>query len=237
MRETARAIERILAWAAHDARCQTATVDLPIIVVGAGGHAKVLVDALQRGARRVVGIADQNPALHGKCVLGIEVMGGDEFVRRHAPGSVLLANGIGSVASMQVRAAVYQRFKEEGYDFTTIIHPSAVIGSEVGLGEGVQVLAGAVVGPGVVIGDNSIVNTCASVDHDCHLGRHVHLAPGVVLSGGVTIGAGTHVGTGAVIIQEVTIGAGCLIAAGAVVIADLPPNSRVAGVPARQLKI
>ncbi len=215
---------------------QTASVDLPIIVLGGGGHAKVLVDALQRAARTVIGIADQNPALRGRRVLGITVMGGDDFVLRHPPASVLLANGIGSVDSMRVRAAVYDRFKQRGYAFATIVHPSAVIASEAVLGEGAQVLAGAVVGPGAAIGDDSIVNTCAVVDHDCRIGAHVHLAPGVVLSGGVTVGDGTHVGTGAAVIQGVTIGAGCLIAAGAVVIADVREQARVAGVPARELE-
>ncbi len=211
-------------------------MDLPIIILGAGGHAKVLVDALQRGARSVVGLADENPTLCGRRVLGVEVMGGDEFVLRHPPGTVLLANGIGSVDSMRIRAAVYQRFKSRGYAFATVIHPSAVIGGEAVLGEGAQILAGAVIGPSVTIGENSIVNTGASVDHDCRIGAHVHLAPGVVLSGGVTIGDETHVGTGATVIQGVTIGAGCLIAAGAVVIADVHPLARVAGVPARKLE-
>ncbi len=212
-------------------------VELPIIVLGGGGHAKVLLDALQRSGRTVIGLADQNPALRGKRVLGVEIMGGDDFVQRHAPASVLLANGIGSVDSMQVRASIYQRFKQQGYAFATVLHRSAVIGSEVVLGEGAQILVGAVLGPSVVIGEDSIVNTCASVDHDCRIGAHVHLAPGVVLSGGVAIGDGTHVGTGAVVIQGVTIGVGCLIAAGAVVVADVRAESRVAGVPARKLEI
>lgn len=211
-------------------------MSLPVIVLGAGGHAKVLVDTLQRSGQTVLGLADANAALRGSRVLDVEVLGGDEFVLQHRPDAVLLVNGIGSVDSMQLRSSVYDRFKQQGYEFATVIHPSAAIGSEVALGEGVQVLAGAVIQPGTIIGEDSILNTRASVDHDCRIGAHVHLAPGVVVSGGVTIGDGTHIGTGATVIQGVTIGAGCLVAAGAVVIADVSAQSRVAGVPARKLK-
>ena len=120
-----------------------------------------------------------------------------------------------------------------GYDFSTVIHPSAVVTSDVILGEGSQGMSGEVIQPGSHIGCNTIINTRASVDHDCIIGDHVHISPGVTLSGGVDIGAGSHIGTGATLIQGISIGCGCLVAAGAVVVKDITDGEMVRGVPAR----
>lgn len=206
-----------------------------VIVIGAGGHAKVLVDALQCAGVALAGITDRAPGLPGRDVLGVPVLGDDAVLERHPPAGTLLVNGIGSAGSMQARKAAFERFKALGYRFLAVRHPSAVVARDARIGEGAQILAGAVVQPGTLIGDDSIVNTGARVDHDCTIGRHVHLAPGAILSGNVTIGDATHVGTGAVVIQGIGIGAGCTIAAGAVVTGGIADGARVAGVPARSI--
>ncbi|MBW1740303.1 MAG: acetyltransferase [Deltaproteobacteria bacterium] len=205
----------------------------PVLVIGAGGQARVLVDALTLSGVEVVGLLDVDEAKQGSGVLGIKVIGGDDAVEEYAPNKVFLVNGIGSVKSMAQRRKVYERYKSRGYGFASVVHPSAVIARDIVLGEGTQILAGAVVQAGCVIGENVIINTRASVDHDCRIGPHVQIAPGATLSGKVEIGEGTHVGTGAVVIQGIAIGKNCVVGAGAVVISDVPDGKTVLGVPAR----
>jgi UDP-perosamine 4-acetyltransferase len=205
-----------------------------VIILGAGGHAKVLIDAMLTSSAIILGVVDSNTALRDGNLLGVPVLGGDEVVNTYLPSEIQLVNGLGSVGIPSKRQQLYEKFKQLGFDFSTIIHPSAIIASHVEQGEGAQIMAGAVIQPCCRIGANSIINTRASVDHDCIIGDHVHIAPGVTLSGGVTIGSGTHVGTGATIIQGVTIANDCLVAAGAVVTRDLIAGTKVRGVPARE---
>lgn len=205
----------------------------PVIVLGAGGHGRVLLDTLAAARLPIEGLVDPDASRHGQLFAGHPVLGADEDVLRYAPAAVFLANGLGSTANTGPRQRLFQHFRERGYDFAQLVHPHAYVAADLVAGAGLQVMAGAVVQPGCRFGANVIVNTRASVDHDCTLGDHVHVAPGVTLSGGVSVGAGTHVGSGATVIQGVTIGEGCLIAAGAVVVQDVPAGMRVLGVPGR----
>lgn len=208
----------------------------PVIVLGAGGHAKVLIDMLRLRGCEILGIADADASRHGSSHAGCRVIGGDDAVLQHDPGRVRLVNGVGSTDHPRARRRLFDEFKRRGYVFQGISHPSVVVAADAVLEEGVQVMAGAVIQPGGRIGMNTIINTSASVDHDCTVGAHVHLAPGVTLSGNVRIGDGTHIGTGACVIQGVTIGEDCVIGAGAVVLTDIPAGARAAGVPARRIE-
>lgn len=208
----------------------------PVIVIGAGGHAKVLLEALRASGVTVLGITDSDRSKHGTALMGVQVLGDDSVLAAHPPDSVLLGNGIGSVETAGLRAALFERLKGQGYVFASIRHPSAVIAPDVALAEGVQVMAGAVIQPCCSIGRNAIVNTRTAVDHDCTIGDHVHLAPGVTLSGGTRIGSGTLIGAGATVIQGITIGSNCLVAAGSVVIKNVPDNTKVMGVPAKEVR-
>jgi sugar O-acyltransferase (sialic acid O-acetyltransferase NeuD family) len=205
-----------------------------LIAIGAGGHLRVLLDALRLHALSVEGAVDADPTLHGTVRFGVPVLGDDSVVLARPPGVIQLVHAVGSVADTSLRRRLYGFFTGRGYSFTEIIHPSAVISTDSQLGPAVQIMAGAVVQPGASLGENCLVNTRASVDHDCRIGAHVHLSPGVTVSGGVTIGDGVHVGTGASIIQGLTIGEGATIAAGAVVVRDVPAQALVLGVPARE---
>jgi UDP-perosamine 4-acetyltransferase len=206
----------------------------PVIVLGAGGHAKVLIDMLRARGAVVLGITDAAPELCAPAVLGVPVIGDDSRIGHYGQQDVLLVNGLGSTGLPERRTALFETFTAAGYTFATVSHPAAVIAGDAVLGEGAQVMAGAVIQPGVRLGRNCIVNTQATVDHDCVIGDHVHLAPGATLCGAVTVGAGSHVGTGAIVVQGVAVGSRCLIAAGAVVIAALPDGASARGVPARQ---
>lgn len=210
-------------------------MNLRVLIVGGGGHAKVLIEALRLCSITILGFIDADTAKIGTEVSGIRVIGDDKAVSGYKPETLLLVNGIGSVHLPKTRTAVFEKFKAMGFAFATVIHPSAVVASDVVLGEGVQIMAGAVIQPGSTIGMNTIVNTRASVDHDCIIGDHVHLSPGVTLSGTVRIGDGVHLGTGATVIQGVTIGKNSLVGAGSVVLTDLPDDVEVAGVPARKI--
>lgn len=209
-------------------------MSLPIVVLGGGGHAKVLIEALLLRHREVLGYTSLDG--DGKTVLGIARLGDDEAVLEYAPDTLRLVNGVGSIASASSHKRLFDQFQNKGYRFEDVIHPSAVIAADVRLGEGVQIMAGAVVQPGSRVGVNALVNTGAVVDHDCDIGAHVHIAPGAVLSGGVRIKDEAHVGTGAVVIQGLMIGAGSIVGAGAVVVRDVPPGVTVVGVPGKVIR-
>lgn len=203
------------------------------MVLGAGGHGKVVVDLLQRSeGPEPVAVLDPDPALHGDELLGVPVAGGDERLDGFDPGEVVLANGVGSVRDTTRRREVYRRQRDRGFRFATLLHPRADVAASAELGEGTQVMSGGVVCAGAVVGANGIVNTGSVVEHDCRVGDHVHVATGAVAAGAVTLGDGVHLGAGATVIQEVEVGAGTVVGAGAVVTRDLPAGVVAVGVPA-----
>jgi UDP-perosamine 4-acetyltransferase len=198
----------------------------PLLILGAGGHARVLLDALVLQGRQIIGFLD--PALPEGSVGpgGLPILGGDEALSRFLPADVELVNGIGSVKVASAREMIYRRVKVAGFGFADVVHPSAIVCRDVVCGEGTQIMAGCVIQCGSLIGANSVINTRASIDHDCRIGESVHIAPGVTLSGNVQIGDRAHIGTGAVVIQGISVGEGCLVAAGAVVYRDLAAGQR-----------
>ncbi len=208
---------------------------LPVIILGAGGHAKVLIDALRLQSVEILGIVDVDPNKKGLELMGVSIIGSDEDVMKYDSQKIRLINGIGSVRVGSLRRQLFEIFKCQGYHFEKVIHPSAIIANEVILSEGAQVMAGAIIQTGSQICMNAIINTGSLVDHDCEIGSHAHISPGAVLSGRVVVGENSHIGTGAVIIQGVRVGSNSLVAAGAVVIRDMSSNVTVAGVPAREL--
>lgn len=209
------------------------STSLSLIVLGAGGHAKVLVDALLLLGREVEGVLDSDSAKHGAAILGVRVLGGEELLEGRAVASCRLINALGSVRRPQLRQSVHERFAARGYAFVGVIHPAACVSRHAEIADDAQIMAGAVVQAGASIGADVIVNTRASVDHDCVIGAHTHIAPGATLSGDVKVGAGSHIGTGATVLQGVRIGAGCVVGAGALVLRDVADGAIVFGVPAR----
>ncbi len=202
------------------------------VILGSGGHAKVLLDALRTLNLPVTACTDTNPQRVGDTLLGIPIQSEADLETMFPPESTLLVNGVGGVGDMSPRRSVYNRFRAMGYDFATIVHPHASVADDAALGQGVQVLAGAVVVTGARIDENTIINTRASVDHDCAIGAHCHIAPGVTLSGGVSVGNASLVGTGASVIQGISLGSQCIVGAGAAVIRNVPDGATAVGVPA-----
>ncbi|MEN6318279.1 MAG: acetyltransferase [Syntrophaceae bacterium] len=211
-------------------------MSLPVIVLGAGGHAKVLMDVLLVNRITVLGMTDARPEKAGSRIMGIPVIGNDDVLIQYPPDTIELVNGIGSAGNPEKRIRIFETYKARGYHFTTVIHPSAIIAADVAVGEGTQIMAGSIIQPGCRIGVNAILNTGVVVDHDCQIGDHVHLAPGVVLSGDVKVGDQSHIGTAAAVIQGVSIGMLARIGAGAVVVRDIPSGVKAIGVPAKEVK-
>lgn len=204
----------------------------PVILLGAGGHAKVLLDILLEQNAEIVGIAEKGGVERPTDLFGVPIIGSDSDVERYSPREIELVNGIGSIGSTALRKRVYEKFKVLGYRFRQVIHPGAVVSRRTELGEGVQIMAGAVVNIGTRIGEDAIINTNASVDHDCLIGAHVHIAPGVTLSGGVKVGEGSHIGTGASVVQGKEISVNVIVGAGAVVVNNIKAEKIVCGIPA-----
>lgn len=209
-------------------------MSLPVIILGAGGHAGVLTDTLGRLGRAVRGLIDDDPTTHGRTVHGLEVQS-PAILDSLKPEQIELVNGIGSTRAVTARQQRYEQLQAQGFRFASIIHPAAIVAESATLGQGAQVMAGAVIQNNARIGDNALINTRASIDHDCAIGDHAHIAPGATISGNVRIGAATHVGAGAVIIQGITIGSHATIGAGAVVLQDLAEQTTAVGNPARPL--
>lgn len=201
--------------------------NLPVLIIGAGGHARVLIETLRLCGRSILGVVDPALPKGHSAMLGLAVLGGDEVLDDCRPDETALVNGVGSVKPGPLRDAIYRRGLARGFRFASIIHPSAVVSWSAKVAEGTQVMAGCVIQCDASVGANSIINTRCSIDHDCRIGETVHVAPGATLSGAVTVGDGTHIGTGAVVIQGITIGRNSLIAAGAVVYHDLPDEARL----------
>lgn len=206
----------------------------PLVILGAGGHSKVLLDIAVLSNYKILGFSV--PDKTETETMGYPTLGNDEDILNYDPDEVLLVNGLGSVASLERRFDVFERFHKKGFRFATLIHPSAIVAKGVQLAEGVQIMAAAAIQPGCSIGANSIINTNASVDHDCKIDSHVHICPGVTLSGDVKIGAGTHIGTGATVVQGITIGDWSLVGAGSVVLRGVSERQMVVGVPAKVIK-
>ena len=201
-----------------------------VILIGAGGHAKVVLDMLHFAPVKVLGVIC--PMLYSKQVKqwrGLAVLGDDEALSRYTTAQVKLVNGVGMMPQSQTRRRLFEPARQAGFEFINLVHPSAVVSGTVHLGQGVQVMAGAVIQADSKIADNVIINSRAVIEHDCLIAAHCHIAPGAVLCGQVTAEEQVFVGAGATVIQGIHLGVGALVGAGTVVVKDLAANAMVRG--------
>jgi UDP-perosamine 4-acetyltransferase len=208
----------------------------PVIVLGGGGHSKVVIDAIRSISKfKILGITD--PAIKkGTKVSNYLVIGNDTVLFSSKKRmNALLVLGFGNQRSDLKRKNVYEKLKTVGYSFATIIHREACIAKSSSIGEGAQVMAKSVIQPDSAIGENTIINTSAIIEHDCFIGKHCHIAPGAILGGNVRVGDSSFVGLGSRVLPGVKIGKNVTIGAGAVVLHDIEDGKTVAGVPCKEL--
>ncbi len=195
-----------------------------LVIVGAGGHGKVIADiALHLGYRTIVFLDDH---AEGTCV-GFPILGASTEILRYDDG---LTDFVIAIGNNMIRRTIAEKY---AVSWVTLVHPTAVIGSNVQLGEGTVVMAQAVINPCAEIGEHCIINTAAVVEHDNKLGDFVHISPKAALGGTVCIGNGTHIGIGAAVKNNVAICASCTVGAGAVVVKDIIEKGTYIGVPAK----
>jgi sugar O-acyltransferase (sialic acid O-acetyltransferase NeuD family) len=223
---------RSFPWAAE--RRGTRVAGTRVLVYGAGGHGRVVLDAaLSRADLDVIGVLDDDPVLRGRNVLGVEVLGGAAVLAQRSFRDCRVVVAIGDP---EARASVAARVEAAGFQLIAIVHPTAFVARETSVADGAMVLPMAVVHTGASIGAHAIVNTGAIVEHDSRIGEYAHVAPGAHLGGGVVIGRAALVGIGASILPGVRVGECAVVGAGAVVVADVRAGAVVAGVPARSLQ-
>ena len=206
------------------------------LIIGAGGHGKVVLDILQAGDQyRPAGFIDADPKLAGTTVGDLPVFGAihllSRLIAKHRIGAAIIAIGDNRARSSYARAV-----DACSLPLINAIHPSAVVARSATLGRNVMIAANAVVCTESKIGDFSILNTSATIDHECEIGPAVHVCPGAHLAGRVRVDAGAFIGLGANVIQCLRIGTGAIVGAGAVVLSDVPAHATVVGVPGRIIK-
>ena len=182
-------------------------INKPFIVLGAGGHAKVVIDMLETLDYIILGVSDQSFAIGLSGALDVPLLGNDLVIMDMNPADIYLAMGIGSIGNTINRIKIFDKFSAANFIFPALIHSSAVVSSHVCIGDGSQIMAGAVIQTHTSIGKNCIINTNASIDHDCEIAN------------------GVHIGTGAKIINSINIGDGAIIGAGAIVLKDVPAGT------------
>jgi sugar O-acyltransferase (sialic acid O-acetyltransferase NeuD family) len=206
-----------------------------IVVIGGGGHAKVIIGALKRNGFHIHGYTDVEDR---GGILGVAYLGKDivleDFVKTHESAGAVI--GIGKVDASIFRLDLQNKLATLGFGFPVICSPHAIVGEEVIVGAGTVVLDRVVINSGTVIGKACILNTGSIVEHDCRLGENVHVAPGATISGGAIIGDHCMIGVGANVIQSLRICQGTLIGAGSTVIADITIPGTYFGSPAKMIR-
>ena len=205
--------------------------ELPLLLFGAGGHAKVVIDALECVEQAPTAVVDDSP--HAEDFLGYPlVKNAAELWRKFGRFRFHVA-----VGSNQARERIFTGLLGRGGIPQSIVHPQTIISRHAEVGAGTFVAAGAILNPKARVGENCIINTGAIVEHDCEIGAHSHICPGVRLAGNVRVGSGVMIGTGSNVIPGIEIGAGVTIGAGSVIVRGIPARSVAMGVPARVTRV
>ncbi len=197
-----------------------------LLVVGAGGHAKVVTDTARAAGWEIAGVIGLRSG--AETLLGYPVSRELDDIKADA--------FIVAVGNNRTRRELFENYRSRGIRPAIVIHPSAIIGSDVDIGEGTFIAAGAMVNVNATIGEDVILNTGCVVEHDVLVGDHVLIGPNASLCGESAVGIGTTLGAGASVIPTATVGEWSVCGAGAVVVSDLPSHALCVGVPARPVR-
>lgn len=206
-----------------------------ILIMGSGGHARVVADTIEQlGEYEIAGFVDN---VHiGRVYKDYDIIGTDDDLKKlYDQGITCAAMGIGYLGEGELRSKLYSQLKTVGFELPAIVDKTAAVADDVEVAEGVYVGKLVVVNSGADLGVMSIVNSGSIVEHDCKLGAFSHVAVGATVCGGASIGEACLIGAGAVVIQEKTVGNNAIIGAGSVVLENVNDYQKVAGVPARVL--
>ena len=200
---------------------------MKLIIVGAGGHASVVIDAARMAGVTEFAVIDEHTAAAqvGRAPIFRSV----DQVEDATHFTIAIGDNF-------IRAAEYQRYLEMGLAPYSVIHPAATVSDEALVADGVFVGANAVINPGAVVRTNCIVNTAAIVEHDCSLGKHSFIGPGAALCGGCTVGEYALIGANAAMVPLTTVGDRTVVGAGASVTKNFGDDLLVVGVPAREVR-
>ena len=198
--------------------------EINMILYGASGHAKVIIDICLNSNKEITIIIDDNKEV--KSLLNYQVVQFESLKN-------ITNQWIVSIGNNKIRKKIVSKLQGTFY---TAIHPKTTIDVTVKIGEGTVVMAGAIINSMTKIGKHCIINTASSIDHDCLLENYVHISPNATLCGGIKVGEGSHIGAGAIIIPNITIGKWCTIGAGAVILKDIPDGATVVGTPGKIIK-
>jgi len=203
----------------------------PIVIIGAGGHAKVVAATLLEAGFRISFFLDDDKNKWGKTIFDIPITGPIDAIKKEEKKY----KGVVAIGDNSLREKVVNSFSDY-FHWISVIHPNAYVHSSVKIGKGSVIFAGAVIQPETIIGDHVIINTGATIDHDCKVYDFVHIAPGVNLAGGVTVQRGSFLGIGTKVIPGINIGSWSIVGAGSVVINNIEAGVTAVGVPARVIK-
>lgn len=199
----------------------------PILLIGAGGHARACIDVIEQEGRFQVHGLVGSVAETGRAVLGYHVLGSDDdlaSLREQCAHALVV---IGQIETPETRMRMFEDLVRLGYELPVIVSPRAYVSMHARLDAGTIVMHGAIVNAGARIGRNCIVNSRALIEHDVAVSDHCHISTGAVLNGGAAIGEGSFVGSGSVLREGITLGKRCLVGMGLSIRHDYPDQSRI----------
>lgn len=207
-----------------------------IVLIGAGGHCKVIIDIIESLAEyEIIGITDKEIK---ESILNVPVIGDDDVLQQlYNEGVHYAFICVGALNKLACRNKIYNKLKKIGFSIPVLVHKNAIKSPFSRIQEGTCVMPGAIINSGAVIGKNCIINTGSVIEHDCIIGDNTHISPNVAIAGGVKIGRDTHIGIGSSVIENLIVGCNVTVGAGAVVLDNIKNNAVAVGMPAKIIRI
>lgn len=203
-----------------------------VVIIGAGGHAKVIADIIEKSGDIVYGFLDDNKEIGEKIVKNYKVLGNISECK-YLQSDIKELYFVIAIGNNYIRKDIYERYTLNYY---TAIHPSCNLGIDVKIKEGTIIMPNVCINASSKIGKNCIINTGAIIEHDNDIQDYVHISPNVTICGTVQIGSCTHIGAGAIVKNNLSITDNCTIGAGAVVVKNIEEEGTYVGVPAKIVK-